>query len=164
MTLLCPPCRSPLEVLARDGESFHHCAACGGVLLSSEQLAQRLPTERVQTLFAEVATTPAAGCACPGCGGTCVELGLRGTYRSVPVDVCGACRWVWFDAGELYDLGDARRTARARRIDDGQPVLEAASSPPARDWIDHCADVTAHLLSALFVTLLGQPPTDRDPF
>ena len=71
------------------------------------------------------------GCSCPGCGASMSILRVSVGKRHVEIDVCGACRTIWYDKGEFETLvpqdGPLSATVTAGKAYRRETVLAVAA-------------------------------------
>ncbi len=75
---------------------------------------------------------------CPRCASEPLDEKNR---EGVTIDVCGACRGMWLDRGELEKLiarsqGELEDARRARSDRDGPPSSDDARRRKKRSWLD----------------------------
>lgn len=106
---LCPRCDHPMRELREAAAAVEACVLCSGIWFDGGKLAvlMRYGVDAVEALQRSVLTARAAAGAgashvarCPACHWD-LERTHFGASRSLLVDVCGVCRGVWLDAGEL---------------------------------------------------------------
>lgn len=98
----CPSCGSPL--LERKGSAgvFWSCVSCRGRSSTIGQLRRLMPAEAVSGLWqrAREKDLPRKR-RCAACGMPMAEAPVAKPGGGMTLDVCTACRFVWFDPGEF---------------------------------------------------------------
>lgn len=146
----CPACeaRPPLAPLAGETSTWDgllHCPVCYGFWASDQVVAAGLAgavdhpaahalegPRRCRACFGHL--KPDGNCAkcgksrpalvCPACSATMAPF----ANGPVALDRCGACRWTWFDTGEvrrLYGLGDGDDSGLASDLVKTMPPADA---------------------------------------
>jgi membrane associated rhomboid family serine protease len=128
----CPRCTFTLTPIPVQGVTLDACPRCRGVFVDHAEEAQLFgPLGDVSTWQARGVAVPVGPgrLVCPG--GSAGSHGRMHVWRigvpgggSVEVDICGACRGLWFDAGE------ARRLTAVRPAP-SSPSSPRPSSPPS---------------------------------
>ena len=102
--LICPRCRTPLEQVRTPKGSFWACQKCNGRAISVELLRRIFTPGSINPLWLHaISGTGHSGRLCPVCDKPMLEVKLADDAE-VNVDVCRACHFVWFDAGETETL------------------------------------------------------------
>ena len=115
----CPRCRTPLEQVRTPKGIFWACQKCNGRAISVELLRRIFTPESINPLWLHaIDGTRHSGRLCPICDKPMVEVKLADNSE-VNVDVCRACHFVWFDAGETEGLVP-------------RPIPETQSPPPQK--------------------------------
>jgi len=106
----CPCCRRQLGLAAMEGLKVEHCAACSGVLMSSDLFAMYVRNRRDS--FRETALHPAILVTdaerremhCPGCRR---RMTMHPNYGpdSIIIDGCLSCGMVWINCREAAESG-----------------------------------------------------------
>lgn len=134
----CPTDDRPLAPLATsEGPTVDFCDHCGGTWFEAAEFEAYAGTGRPLPLLDE-GTEPKVGRPCPAGHGQMVEVSWP-PHTALRVEVCGTCRGVWLDRGEVADLARASRSPSVHRAyrDDGmitvpiQPVQER----PKLAWV-----------------------------
>ena len=98
----CPKCKAiPLKA-KKDGDlSYHHCSNCRGVLFNNAYV-DKIVDSAVDKLVApkEAKYSQRDCCFCKD--QTMKEFYYPQTF--VTIDMCGHCRTMWLDAGELEEI------------------------------------------------------------
>ncbi len=110
----CPVCDVKLNHAAYEGQTVYHCPECRGHLATRQRVSQiKSSRERSTEALKEEATQQqradtAERLLCPKC---CTNRMIKEKVRvrfaageSFSIDVCGRCKVVWFDGGELARL------------------------------------------------------------
>lgn len=102
--LTCPNCKAGLLRRKVDGSVFWACSACDGRMVRTNMLRRMASDEAVHALWSsarEGKGEPKR--TCPVCNKLMACIPVTLGARSVPLDVCTNCRFVWFDRRE-YEL------------------------------------------------------------
>ena len=100
----CPRCRTLLEQVRTPKGIFWACQKCNGRAISVELLRRIFTPESINPLWLHaIAGTGHSGRLCPVCDKPMLEVKLADDAE-VNIDVCRACHFVWFDAGESEGL------------------------------------------------------------
>ncbi len=71
---------------------------------------------------------------CPRCTAETLDERVR---EGVTIDVCGACRGIWLDRGELEKLiARSAEPAHSRYRDDGPPSSDDPRRTRKKSWTD----------------------------
>src|SRR5262245_50805712 len=107
--LACPGCTGPMEHHAVRGLALKRCSdsQCRGIWIELSALEAFVGRPVAWELLEGHTSRRCAVC----------EALLTTTLlpRAIPVEVCRACRGLYFDEGELQRFSDAPRSPRARR-------------------------------------------------
>jgi len=98
---VCPQCHQRLARTKTDYGLSFRCGRCDGRAVGFSVLRRAIPPKYVQMLWVKARQgncTP--GQKCPICRKRMVEIPVPAGGREVPLDVCPACQFVWFDPQE----------------------------------------------------------------
>ena len=100
----CPKCGDALRRPKKTDVALHRCAGCAGAWLGAVSLESAVgDLSRLDEAVAELGEPTALRC--PSCRhATLAKL----VFRGCEIDVCKACRGVFFDAGELSAVRRAK--------------------------------------------------------
>ena len=135
----CPACKVELERETYEDRPVFHCQQCRGYLVNHTQLRfikgsrQRNEESLEQDAVRQSGTQGQEPVRCPKClAATMNKKRMDMTHlggKPFQVDVCKACRLIWFDGGELaklqlnYELSD-------KAIEELEMQVQAASRTP----------------------------------
>jgi len=99
----CPDCGVPTERRSGHGGLIWSCPSCSGASSMISTLRKTIPRDVVNSLWnaAKSGRYPQKR-PCPACSHRMAEVPVGGDHFAV--DICPACAFVWFDAGEYQQL------------------------------------------------------------
>ncbi len=103
--LTCPGCKSPLVKASSRVGLFWGCRSCRGRAVTVEVLRKAVQRKNVNELWQRARSGRYhQKRRCPACGRMMVEVPVSAGGATKYIDVCKACHFIWFDAGELEAL------------------------------------------------------------
>lgn len=100
--LVCPACGDALTTRNRSPDAWMFCESRGGVALRDAALRAKLGDGLVDRIWRRlVISDRRSERRCPQCRVAMAPLAIGDPADRVEVDVCRACRIVWFDPVEL---------------------------------------------------------------
>ena len=128
----CPRCGGVLkEAWTKSKSRCYTCAACGGMSSRIDALKKTVSQESMAALIEAAKRHEQPGCSCPSCGASMSILKVSVGKRHVEIDVCGACRTIWYDKGEFETLvpqdGPLSATVTAGKAYRRETVLAVAA-------------------------------------
>lgn len=128
--LRCPHCKSQLETISTPHGRRFDCRACGGKSVGLAVLRNQYDKDGLLGRLYQAARQGGrgAGRPCPHCGTRMRLVGLTQAGRNEPVvlDICVACQFLWLDAEELDQLGQALPPPRPERKKELTPQAREA--------------------------------------
>ncbi len=140
----CPNCQNRLRRASAEGGVFWTCGYCGGLAVSLPLLRRTTGREFVQDLWQNVRESKKGKRSCPICSQPAVFVAIKAGSKTLPLDVCTHCRFVWFDPKEYAaaprpDVKEELSTEAGRllaqwegQLHGGAPAELAASEK----WVD----------------------------
>jgi membrane associated rhomboid family serine protease/Zn-finger nucleic acid-binding protein len=105
--LLCPNCRKPLRRMQNPQGWYFGCRICGGFALGLPVLRKVVNSQAIRNSWGTVVSGGGdEGRPCPVCARPMREISPDPNCN-LRIDVCRACQFFWFDAGELEDMPPA---------------------------------------------------------
>lgn len=106
--LICPACQHPLVRQKTAAGMVYQCKHCGGRAVALPVLRRALPRKLADVLWREARRNDRhRGKRCPACRRLTSEVAVPGSEGLVPIDVCTACNFVWFDPREFQQFPKA---------------------------------------------------------
>ncbi len=127
----CPVCEADtLHPLEHEGVELDFCSACKGTWFDQGEVAFYVETATDMPAFKDVVgTARPTERLCPHCQREMLELKYR-PEAGLMLDVCGSCRGIWLDAGELRWLEQLSTVLHA----DGK-VMRAVGALGAKGYV-----------------------------
>lgn len=144
------------EVNTRQGVVIDHCPACKGVWLDEGEiyLFSQDPKWLHQTLATGLASPHASTAKCPRCN-VPMEEGKVGS-SDLTLDLCPACKGLWFDDGELKTALELGKKFRLQIARDTRGNYSANQEENRRRW-QESLPAKERKLSALKAGIIGLP-------
>ena len=96
----CPNCQNRLRRVSAEGGVFWACGYCGGLAVSLPLLMRATGRKFVGDLWAGARESKKSKRACPICNNPTAFVSATAGPRTLALDVCTYCRFVWFDPTE----------------------------------------------------------------
>ena len=119
--MLCPRCDKTMDERVVKDAPVSRCKGCHGTWVPANSLAAMLPGTTVGwgvvRQLDRVVTSEHPGkspLVCPSCSAGPMRTAK---IRSVPLDICGECHGVYFDAGEVGRLTRKHRKSIRKRVE-----------------------------------------------
>ena len=106
--LVCPECASRLRAQAVGAKRGWSCAVCSGVLLNLGVVRTQISEQVARDFWSLARSAPASKRSCPSCRRALCQIEHALAAASVELELCTACQLIWFDQGELEQLGPIR--------------------------------------------------------
>ena len=101
----CPRCGGKLAVAwTKSNYKCFTCVSCGGMSSKIDALKRAVSKESMDEMISAANMRKQIGCACPSCGASMSILKVASGKKHVEIDVCPACRTIWYDKGEFEAL------------------------------------------------------------
>ena len=128
----CPRCLRPLVNRPSPGGLLLACSEDHGVAVALPVLCKLTDAPfRRQAWPSGIRILRAASVPCPVCRKRMEEVAVPVGKRTVQVDLCRACQFIWFDRGELESLPKARPGPKPKLTPRFLPSLEGSRSANA---------------------------------
>jgi hypothetical protein len=101
------------------------CKVCKGRAVAVGMLQALLDADGLAKLWRGVAAAKSGSRPCPSCREAMAEFTISSSVHAVELDTCSACRFVWFDAGELTDLPQASLDGEGAQLRPNRPPVIA---------------------------------------
>lgn len=96
----CPNCQTRLRRASAEGGVFWTCGYCGGLAVSLPLLSRTTEQQFVHDLWRNVRESKESKRACPICNKPTAFVSATSGPKTLALDVCTDCRFVWFDPAE----------------------------------------------------------------
>lgn len=130
---ICPHCSTLLERHTSDDGVFWGCPGCGGRAVDLGLLRRTSDVTMVTRLWVAAHGSASRSRPCPICGNPMREVTIPDT-QVPPLDVCLACKLVWFDPKE-YEAFPARPTPPQPAAPEAPDVQEEARAAFAKEQV-----------------------------
>jgi len=101
----CPRCGGGLAIAwTKSNHKCFTCVSCGGMSAKLDALKKAFSKESMNEMISAAKMHEQIGCACPSCGASMSILKVAYGKKHVEIDVCAACRTIWYDKGEFEVL------------------------------------------------------------
>ncbi len=105
---ICPNCGNRLFRAKSDAGFFYVCPRCGGRAAAITVVRRAAGDKIVDEIWSRAKERRAArGRRCPMCNRWMAEIGVPVDHADLRLDLCRACRFLWFDSKEFEQLPPA---------------------------------------------------------
>ena len=160
----CPNCQTLLRRARAEPGVFWTCGFCGGRAVSFSFLRRRISSDVVNQLWSSaIEGKGERKRPCPLCHGRMVMVRIALHAKTLVLDVCRPCQFVWFDPGEYAEMptpaAEQQVSPAAREVLDRREAQGLAETPQETEESEPLVDKKWKWVPAL----LGMPVELRSP-